>query len=237
MAASPTIRRRLPPLVALAIVAALALGACKDRPVDPGTTSMDGLLLLTGDLRASTTLADLRRQPVPDGDGRDARRDDAGSRGGRRRPAGRDARRRDAARPATRSDPGGKQSWRKADLVDAEGARGRRPVPVPELGPGRRPLRGPGRRTGRGPAAGRRRSRETGPRSSTCSSRRSCRHRRPGSVTTGSSSSPATDDALTSSVVDTASGDAVRRAGRRAPRRDLGGRPGPSRSPGRGATR
>ena len=56
MAASPTIRRRLLPLVALAMVAALAFGACKEDPVDPGQASLDGLLLLTGDVRASTTL-------------------------------------------------------------------------------------------------------------------------------------------------------------------------------------
>ena len=65
MAASPTIRRRVPPLVAVAITAILALGACAERPVEPGTTSMDGLLLLTGDLGEDAQNALLAAGPLP----------------------------------------------------------------------------------------------------------------------------------------------------------------------------
>lgn len=120
MAASPTIRRRLPPLVALAIVAVLALGACKEDPVDPGQASLDGLLLLTGDLRASTSLVTCVGSPcrmaaveTPKGTTWIAAGD-----GGQLAATLVDQ----TLRTSDGLHPGGKQAWRKANLVDAEGA-------------------------------------------------------------------------------------------------------------------
>ena len=134
MAASPTIRRRLPPLVALAIVAALALGACKEDPVDPGQASLDGLLLLTGDLRASTTLVTCVGSPcrmaaveTPKGTTWIAAGD-----GGQLAATLVDQ----TLRTSDALHPGGKQSWRKADLVDAEGAPVDGPFLFPSWDPG-----------------------------------------------------------------------------------------------------
>lgn len=134
MAASPTIHRRLPPLVALAIVAALALGACKDDPVDPGQASLDGLLLLTGDLRASTTLETCVGSPcrmatveTPKGTTWIAAGD-----GGQLAATLLDQ----TLRTSDALHPGGKQSWRKADLVDAEGAHVDGPFLFPSWDPG-----------------------------------------------------------------------------------------------------
>jgi hypothetical protein len=120
MAATPTIRRRVPPLVAAAIVIALALGACADRPADTDPPSMDGLLLLTGDLRASTTLETCVGDPcrmetieTPDGTTWIA----AGDRGVLA------ATLLDATlRTSGPLDPGGHQVWRAMKLVDPEGA-------------------------------------------------------------------------------------------------------------------
>ena len=134
MAASPTIHRRLPPLVALAIVAALALGACKDDPVDPGQASLDGLLLLTGDLRASTMLETCVGSPcrmatveTPKGTTWIAAGD-----GGQLAATLLDQ----TLRTSDALHPGGKQSWRKADLVDAEGAHVDGPFLFPSWDPG-----------------------------------------------------------------------------------------------------
>ena len=134
MAATPTIRRRLLPLVALAIVAALALGACKDDPVDPGQASLDGLLLLTGDLRASTTLVTCVGSPcrmaaveTPKGTTWIAAGD-----GGQLAATLVDQ----TLRTSDALHPGGKQSWRKADLVDAEGAPVDGPFLFPSWDPG-----------------------------------------------------------------------------------------------------
>jgi hypothetical protein len=134
MAATPTIRRRLLPLVALAIVAALALGACKEDPVDPGQASLDGLLLLTGDLRASTTLVTCVGSPcrmaaveTPKGTTWIAAGD-----GGQLAATLVDQ----TLRTSDALHPGGKQSWRKADLVDAEGAPVDGPFLFPSWDPG-----------------------------------------------------------------------------------------------------
>src|SRR6478609_3153027 len=134
MAATLTIRRRLLPLVALAIVAALALGACKEDPVDPGQASLDGLLLLTGDLRASTTLVTCVGSPcrmaaveTPKGTTWIAAGD-----GGQLAATLVDQ----TLRTSDALHPGGKQSWRKADLVDAEGAPVDGPFLFPSWDPG-----------------------------------------------------------------------------------------------------
>jgi hypothetical protein len=129
MAASPTIRRRVPPLVAVAITAILALGACAERPVEPGTTSMDGLLLLTGDLRASTALQTCVGDPcrmetidAPDGTTWIAAGDDALV-----------ATLVDATlRTSGPPNPGRRQAWRATKLVDPEGA----PIDGPFMFPG-----------------------------------------------------------------------------------------------------
>ena len=134
MAASPTIRRRLLPLLAAAIVAALAVGACTDRSTEPGQTSLDGLLLLTGDLRATTTVVTCvgtpcRMAPVetPKGTTWVAAGD-----GGQLAATLVDQ----TLRTSDALHPGGKQSWRKAALVDAEGARVDGPFLFPIWDPG-----------------------------------------------------------------------------------------------------
>ena len=134
MAAPPTIPRRLPPLLAAAIVAALAVGACTDRSTEPGKVSLDGLLLLTGDLRASTTVvtcvgSPCRMAPVetPKGTTWVAAGD-----GGQLAATLVDQ----TLRTSDALHPGGRQSWRKAALVDAEGAAVDGPFLFPSWDPG-----------------------------------------------------------------------------------------------------
>ena len=110
-------------------MAALALAACQERPADPGTTSMDGLLVLTGDLRASTSLQTCVGDPcrmetvdTPDGTTWIAAGD------GALVATLVDATLRTSGAP----DPGGKQTWRAMKLVDPEGA----PVDGPFMFPG-----------------------------------------------------------------------------------------------------
>ena len=118
----------------MAIVAALAFGACKEDPVDPGQASLDGLLLLTGDLRASTTLVTCVGSPcrmaaveTPKGTTWIAAGD-----GGQLAATLVDQ----TLRTSDALHPGGKQSWRKADLVDAEGAPVDGPFLFPSWDPG-----------------------------------------------------------------------------------------------------
>ncbi len=107
---------------------------------------MDGLLLLTGDLRASTTLETCVGDPcrmetveTPDGTTWIAAGD-----GGVLAATLVDA----TLRTSGPLDPGGQQIWRAMKLVDPEGAPVDGPVHVPGLGPGRHRVRGPGRRPG-----------------------------------------------------------------------------------------
>ena len=206
MAASPTIRRRVPPLVAAAISAALAFGACTERPVDPGTQSMDGLLLLTGDLRASTTLETCVGDPcrmetvdTPEGTTWIASGD-----GGVLAATLVDA----TLRTSGPLDPGGKQVWRAMRLVDAEGARVDGPFMFPAWDPA-----GTGFATLAGDLDADPRLVLVDPESRTAVEQTLDAPVVPAPpawvgdervlVVTG------TDDALTSSVIDTASGDAV----------------------------
>lgn len=113
-------------------MAALALGACAERPVDSGTTSMDGLLVLTGDLRASTSLQGCVGDPcrmetvdTPDGTTWIA----AGN--GALVATLVDATLRTSGPP----DPGGQQAWRATKLVDPEGAPVDGPFMFPDWDP------------------------------------------------------------------------------------------------------
>jgi hypothetical protein len=130
MAAAPTFRRGLLPLLAMSMVAILVATACTAAPVASGPPDLAGLLLLTGDLRATTAVetcvgAPCRMEAVdtPDGTTWIAAGD-----GGLLAATLVNA----TLRTSDRLDPGGKQRWHELALVDPEGA----PVVGPFMFPG-----------------------------------------------------------------------------------------------------
>jgi hypothetical protein len=120
MAAASPIRRRVPPLAALAVAAALALSGCADAPADTAPPRLDGLLLLTGDLRATTAIDTCVGQPcrMEVVDAPDGTTWIASGRRGVLAATLVDA----TLRTSDPLDPGGGQSWKQPKLVDAEGA-------------------------------------------------------------------------------------------------------------------